>query len=203
VTPPPILQVCDPVAEVARILREIAPLGRHVALAGGSSPRRAYEAVHHEDWSQTTFWLVDERVVPPDDELSNYRMIMESLAPPRIHRVEAELGAEEAAARYDALLEGVTLDLVVLGMGPDGHLASLFPGRPELEVTDRRAVAVPEAAMEPYVPRVTMTLPLIASARRRVFSVSGEEKRAAVQRASGLPAGRIDAEWYVDEAAAP
>jgi 6-phosphogluconolactonase len=204
VSAPARLTVCeDPAAELVRELRAAAAAGGHVALAGGSSPQRAYEAVREEDWSRTTFWLVDDRAVPPDHEDSNHRMIMESLAPPNLERMETELGAEAAAARYDARLEGVGIDLMILGMGPDGHLASLFPGRPELEVRDRRVVAVPEAGMEPYVPRVTMTLPMIASARRRVFAVSGEEKRDALLRVSELPAGQVDAEWYVDEAAAP
>jgi 6-phosphogluconolactonase len=198
------LTVCeDPAAELVRELRAAAAAGGHVALAGGSSPQRAYEAVRGEDWSRTTFWLVDERAVPHDHEDSNYRMIMESLAPPRIERVLTERGAEEAAADYDGRLEGVEIGLMVLGMGPDGHLASLFPGKPELEVRDRRVVAVPEAGMEPHVPRITMTLPMIASARRRVFAVSGEEKRDALLRASELPAGQVDAEWYADRAAAP
>jgi 6-phosphogluconolactonase len=192
----------DPWGAVAALLRETAERGGHIALSGGSTPRRAYEQAADADWSRATVWIVDERVVPPDDERSNFRLLRETLGDVDIRRVPTELGAQEAAARYDAELEGVTLDLAVLGMGPDGHTASLFPGRPELDVTDRRVVAVPEAGMEPYVPRVTMTFPTLAAARRRVFLVAGADKRETLRRVSELPAGRLDAEWFVDEAAA-
>lgn len=198
------ITVCeDPVAEVAAILREAGAAGGHVALSGGSTPRPAYEAACDADWSRTTVWLVDDRAVPQDDELSNARLVRETLDPPRFEPIPTGLGAAEAADRYDALLDGVTLDLAILGMGPDGHTASLFPGRPELEERARRVVAVPEAGMEPYVPRVSMTFPMLAAARRRVFLVRGADKRDPLRRIAELPAGRIEAEWYVDEAAAP
>ena len=193
----------DPAAAVAAILRDAARPGANVALSGGSSPRPAYTAAASADWSQTMVWFVDDRAVPPGDPRSNYDLVMETLDPPNVRRIEAELGAEAAAERYDALLEGVQLDLAVLGMGPDGHTASLFPGRPELDVTDRRVVAVPEAGMEPYVPRVTMTFPMLASARRRIFLVTGADKRDRLRDLDTLPAGRLEADFYVDEAAAP
>lgn len=193
----------DPSADVAALLREAAQAGGQIALSGGSSPRAAYLAASGADWSRATVWLVDERVVAPEDDRSNYRLVRETLGDVDLRRVETELGAEEAAARYDAALEGVTLDLVVLGMGPDGHTASLFPGKPELAATGRRVVAVPEPGMEPYVPRVTMTFETIAAARRRVFLVTGRNKRDALQRVHELPAGRVDAEWFVDAEAAP
>ena len=195
--------VDDPSAVVAGLLREAAAAGGHIALSGGSSPRAAYAAASDADWSRATVWLVDDRVVAPDDELSNFRLVRETLGDVDVRRVETELGAEEAAARYDAALEGVTLDLVVLGMGPDGHTASLFPGKPELAASGRRVVAVPEAGMEPYVPRVTMTFECLAAARRRVFLVTGANKRDALRRLDELPAGRVQAEWYVDAEAAP
>lgn len=198
------ITVCaDPAAAVAEILRAAASQGDHVALSGGSTPRAAYSAARDADWSRTTVWLVDDRAVPPEDPRSNAKLVRETLDPPRFERIQAELGAAEAADRYDALLEGVTLDLAVLGMGPDGHTASLFPGKPELGVTGRRVVAVPEAGMEPYVPRVTMTFPLLEAARRRVFLVAGADKRDALRRVAELPAGRLVADWFVDEAAAP
>jgi 6-phosphogluconolactonase len=105
---------------------------------------------------------------------------------PVVHRVRGELPPEEAAAEYDAALEGVTLDFAVMGIGPDGHTASLFPNAPTLDVTDRRAVAA-EAGMEPFVPRVTMTLPVLGSARTMVFLVTGENKAEAVERAFARP----------------
>lgn len=198
------LTVCaNPAAEVAELLRAAAEQGGHVALSGGKTPRAAYTAARDADWSRTTVWLVDDRAVPPDDDRSNARLVRETLDPPNFERVRGELGAREAADRYDALLDGITLDLVVLGMGPDGHTASLFPGKPELAVADRRVVAVPEAGMEPYVPRVTMTFPMLHAARRRVFLVAGADKRDALRRVGELPAGRLVADWFVDEAAAP
>lgn len=198
------IHVCDdPVAEVAEILRDAARPGANVALSGGSTPKPAYAAAASADWSQVVVWFVDDRAVAPDDPRSNYGLVMDTLAPPNVRRIEGELGAESAAERYDALLQDVVLDLAILGMGPDGHTASLFPGRPELDVMRRRAVAVPEAGMEPYVPRVTMTFPMLAAARRRVFLVTGADKREPLSRVDELPAGRLEADFYVDRAAAP
>ena len=115
-------------------------------------------AVLRPDWSGVDLWWVDERVVPPADGNSNYRLIRESLLDglargPEVHRVQGELPPGEAADEYDAELEGVTLAFALMGIGPDGHTASLFPNAPALEITHRRAVAV-EAGMEPHVPRV-------------------------------------------------
>lgn len=194
----------DPAAAVAAILCETAGRGSHIALSGGSTPRPAYEAARDADWTRSTVWFADDRAVGPDDERSNYRLVREALDPPNLVRIRGELGAEAAADEYHAALEDVRLDLVVLGMGGDGHVASLFPGKPELDVTDRRAVAVPEAGMEPYVARVSLTLPMLNAARRKVFLVTGESKRDLLARVQELPAGRIEgAEWFVDEAAAP
>jgi 6-phosphogluconolactonase len=104
-----------------------------------------------------------------------------------VHRVRGELGAEAAALEYDRELEGVELDLVLLGLGPDGHTASLFPNAPTLEERTRRAVAA-EPALEPFVPRVTLTLPMFAAAREVVFLVSGADKAEAAARAfAGAP----------------
>ena len=144
--------------------------GGHIGLSGGSGPRPTYErvAILRPDWARVELWWIDERCVPPADGRSNYRMIRESLLdglarpPAVVHRVRGELPPDEAADEYDAALDGVTLTLAVMGIGPDGHTASLFPNAPALEETERRAVAA-EAGMEPFVPRVTMTRP---SARR-------------------------------------
>ena len=114
-------------------------------------------------------------------------MVRESLLdglarPPHVHRVQTELAPELAADDYDRALEGVALDLAVMGIGPDGHTASLFPDAPALDITDRRAV-VAEAGMEPFVPRVTMTPPELAMARTMLYLVTGESKAEAVKRA--------------------
>lgn len=196
----------DPWGAVAAILRDALEAGAAVALSGGSTPRRVYEQVADADWSRSHVYFVDDRAVPPEDARSNLRLLREAIGgdPVLVHRIEGELGAEAAADRYDALLVGVQLDLVLLGMGPDGHTASLFPGRPELAIADRRVVAVPEAGMEPYVPRVTMTLPTINAAARKVFLVAGPDKRDPLARVAELPAGRVEgAEWFVDAEAAP
>jgi 6-phosphogluconolactonase len=148
-------------------------------------------AVLRPDWSGVELWWIDERCVPPADGRSNYRMIREALLDglargPAIHRVRGELPPDEAADEYDAALVGVTLDLALLGIGPDGHTASLFPNAPTLEVTDRRAVAV-EAGMEPLVPRVTMTRPVLGAAGEMVYLVTGENKAEAVECAFSQP----------------
>jgi 6-phosphogluconolactonase len=100
--------------------------------------------------------------------------------------MEGELGPEQGAAAYaSALGENPRFDLVLLGLGPDAHTASLFPNRPEKHVEDRLVVGVPEAGMEPFVPRISLTLPAINAARRKVFLVTGESKVEAVPRAFG------------------
>jgi 6-phosphogluconolactonase len=178
----------------ATLIAEAAATGGHIGLSGGSGPRPAYEraAVLRPDWGGVELWWIDERCVPPADGRSNYRIIRESLLdglarePARIHRVRGELHPEAAAAEYDAELEGVTLDLAVMGIGPDGHTASLFPDAPTLDETERRAVAA-EAGFEPFVPRVTMTRPVLAAARTMVYLVTGEGKADAVQRAFSAP----------------
>jgi len=180
----------DPAETAAELLADLARRGGHVALSGGSTVGAAYEqaAALAPDWSAADVWWGDDRAVPPDDEHSNYRLARERLLdrlgqPPRaLHRIEGELGAEEAAERYDEALAGVTLDLALNGIGADGHTASLFPGSPALDKKTRRAVAV-VAGLEPLVPRVTMTPPVFAAARLFAYLVTGESKAAAVRRA--------------------
>ena len=101
-----------------------------------------------------------------------------------MHRVRGELTPGEAADLYDAELEGVTLDFALMGIGPDGHTASLFPDAPALEIRNRRAVAA-EPGMDPYIARVTMTRPVLEAARTMVYLVTGEKKADAVERAFG------------------
>jgi 6-phosphogluconolactonase len=193
--------VDDPAAEVADLLVDVAAAGGHVALSGGSTPRRAYElaARTDADLSAATLWLGDERVVPPDDERSNLRLVFESLCErlpeerrPRLVAVDTALGHDAAAAAYESLLREILgnhprVDLALMGLGPDAHTASLFPGKPAMQETRRLVVGVPEAGMEPQVPRVTLTLPLFNTAREVVFLVTGADKAPAVRRAFGDP----------------
>ena len=172
-----------------------------VALAGGATPRGLYTTLAGEpararvDWRRTWVFFGDERCVPPTDPESNYRMAWETLLgtvpvpPGQIFRIagEATDGAR-AAADYEATLRAVLepgagrCDLILLGMGLDGHVASLFPGSPQLAVEDRRATSGP-AGLEPWVDRVTMTMPELRSALRIVFLVAGATKADAVVRA--------------------
>ncbi len=193
--------VDDPAAAVCNVLLDVGCAGGHIALAGGSTPRRAYQLVAGRDldMSAGTMWLGDERVVPPDHEYSNERMIRESLLEPMTEelrpalvRVETELGPDDAAAAYEGRLrerlgDHPRLDLVLLGLGPDAHTASLFPGTPALHEHHRLAIGVPEPGMPPLVPRVTLTFPVLSSAREVVFLVAGEDKAEAVRRAFRHP----------------
>ena len=126
--------------------------------------------------------------MPPEHEWSNYGMAKRALldriaVPPRaVHRIRGELGAQEAADLYDGDLGDVVLDLVLLGLGPDGHVASLYPNQATLRERDRRAIAA-EAHLEPYVDRVTMTVPVLESAPLVVFLVAGAAKAEAAARA--------------------
>jgi 6-phosphogluconolactonase len=176
------------VAEAAAaVLAAAAEAGGHIALSGGSTVAPAYELAARADWRNAVVWWGDERCVPPDDERSNYLLAKRTLldrlvAKPEVHRIKGELPPETAAADYDAELEGVTLDLAFNGIGSDGHTASLFPGSPQLAVRDRRAVSGP-AGLEPFVDRVTMTVPMLCASRTVVFVVTGEGKAEAVRRA--------------------
>jgi 6-phosphogluconolactonase len=170
-------------------LVRIASEGGHVAVSGGSTPGRAYELAAGllPDWSRAHLWFCDERVVPPTDERSNFRFLQETLlvrveAPPQVHWINGELEPEEAAAEYDEELRGVTLDVALLGIGPDGHTASLFPNAHALEEQERRAVAA-EPGLEPFVPRVTLTPPVFAATGLLVYLATGEAKAEAVRRA--------------------
>jgi 6-phosphogluconolactonase len=193
--------VADPAAEVADLLVDIACAGGHIALSGGSTPKHAYElaAQSDADLSAATLWLGDERLVPGDDERSNLRMVRTALTDrlpeerrPRLMPVDTSLGPDAAAADYEAMLLRTIgghprLDLALMGLGPDGHTASLFPGQPAVAETQRYAVGVPDSGMEPMVPRVTLTLPLFNTAREVVFLVAGADKAEAVARVFGTP----------------
>lgn len=179
----------NPAREAAGLLIVHASAGGNIALSGGSTPGRAYElaAQLHPDWSGAQVWFGDERAVPPGDSRSNYRLVRSTLIdslsrPPKVHRIRGERPAEEAAALYNEELEGITIDLALNGIGPDGHTASLFPASPALGERELRAVAV-EAGLEPFVPRITMTPRVFAEAVVLVYLVTGEAKAAAVKAA--------------------
>jgi 6-phosphogluconolactonase len=192
-TPPEVRVLPDVAAAgeaVAHLLVEAVRAGGSIALSGGSTPGNAYEraADLEADWGGATLWLADERCVPADDPRANARLVRETIldrvvVPPEFHRVETERDPEAAAAGYDVLLleEGVP-DLVLLGLGSDGHTASLFPGLPALEERERLAVAT-AAGLEPFVERITFTLPAIAAAAHVVFLVTGAGKAEQVRRA--------------------
>lgn len=185
-----------------------------VALSGGSTPRAMHRrlAARPLDWSRVHVYFGDERCVPPDDPASNHRMVRESLldrAPAHVHRIEGEVGAREAASRYaQVLAPALPLDLVVLGMGEDGHTASLFPDTPE-----PAPGALVVATRSPVAPhdRVSLSYQVLAGAGARVLLVSGAGKAARLAEVYGelmaacpqLPAARIGpAIWMIDEAAA-
>ncbi len=176
-------------AVAADLLVRAAAAGSSLALAGGSTPRRAYElaAAALPDWEGAEIWLGDERCVPEHDPRSNLGLIRESLLDrldrsPRVHPVPTGLPPEAAAHAYDRALRGVQLELVLLGLGPDGHTASLFPRSPALEERERLAVAA-EPALEPWVERVTLTIPALEAARHVLFLAVGDDKAEAAGRA--------------------
>jgi 6-phosphogluconolactonase len=179
----------DPAGAAAALLAEASG---NVCITGGSTPRKAYELVAAErpDWAGVDVWFTDERCVPPDHEHSNYRMADEALLSriggATVHRMRGELGPEEGAAEYEREFEQAgrpELDLILLGIGPDAHTCSLFPGDDALGERERPVVGVETPGMAPLVSRVTLTLPVVNASRRIVFLVTGEDKADAVARA--------------------
>jgi 6-phosphogluconolactonase len=192
----------DPARACAAMLVGIAAGGGHIVLTGGSTPRAAYgefvEAVRTVgiDVSGCVMWFSDERCVPPEDERSNYGMVQESLLDPlgesgrlpTVHRMQGELGPDAGADEYERELRAAgspRFDLVLLGIGPDGHLASMFPDQESLSERSRMVVGVPEAGLEPFVPRITLTFPALVNARQIVFLATGESKAEADAKAFG------------------
>lgn len=179
----------DPAGVAAERLAAAARAGGHVVVTGGGDVATVYEraAALEQDWSNVDLWFTDERCVPVDDERSNYGLVQRSLID-RVelraaHRMRGELGKEQGSTLYDQELAPVEhFDFILLGMGPDGHVASLYPSQPTLDVTERRAIGA-EAHFEPFVDRISLTMPMLRGAREIVFLVTGEKKADAAARA--------------------
>ena len=204
-----------------------------ICLTGGSSPKNLYELLATEaysaniPWDRIHWFIGDDRFVPPKNPLSNMTMartiFLDRLAPKgHVHAITTEgISLVDAALLYEKELKSFygaddldptrpLFDVVLMGVGPDGHTASLFPESIALEETHRWVVGVEKANVAPFVPRVTLTLPALASSREMVFEISGADKRSIVARVLGgedLPAGRAHSQgqttWLCDTAALP
>jgi len=205
-----------------------------ICLTGGSSPKQLYELLATTNyrsripWDHVDWFIGDERFVAADDPLNNMamarRLLLDRCAPAcNIHPIPTADAAdpEDVAYRYESELKSYyganrlnparpLFDVVLMGVGPDGHTASLFPDFPAIEETERWVVGVPKANVAPLVPRVTPTLPALGSCREMLFEVAGADKRAILTRVfdgEDLPANRVcatgDTVWLVDQAALP
>jgi 6-phosphogluconolactonase len=201
----------DVAAAAARAIADAIRKGaRTLVLAGGTTPLRCYELLADMDvrWGRVTVLFGDERCVPPDHPDSNYRMVRETLlsrvAPASVHRMAGELGPTAAARDYERIVGFlVPLDVVLLGVGEDGHTASLFPGHPALRA-DGWTTSIRNAP-KPPPQRVTLTLAALRGARRVIVLATGAGKADAVARAKRheVPSGMIaGARWLIDRAAA-
>ena len=189
-------------AIVAETLRSSPPL--RLVLAGGNTPKRCYTLLAAMDlsWARATVLFGDERCLPPLDPETNFQIASETLlrtaCPATVHRIPGELGPEEAAAFYEPIVAAAPLDLVLLGIGTDGHTASLFPGNPAVHATGH--VVGVRNATKPPPERVSLTLRSLRGAKRVVILAAGADKKDALRRAFAgeVPAGMIDhAEWLV------
>ena len=225
-------------AAAERVLARIAANGGRVAicLTGGSSPKQLYQLLATEPyrsqipWDRVHWFIGDERFVPAGDPLNNMGMarqaFLDQCAPAsNVHPIPTDTASpddpDKSAELYERALKSFygadeldpadpLFDLVLMGVGPDGHTASLFPGYPALDETLRWAVGVPKANVEPFVPRITLTLHALASCREMLFQISGSGKRAILTRVlagENLPASRAqsigETIWLVDQAALP
>ena len=194
-------------AEIAAALRDGA---RSLVLTGGTSPRRCYELLSEleVEWGRVSILFGDERCVPPLDPESNYRMARESLLdrvqPATVYRIPAELGPDEGADLYAEVVSNTApFDIVLLGVGEDGHVNSLFPGHPALKATGLTAGI--HDSPKPPPRRVTMTFAAIRDAARVIIIATGAGKAQAVAmaRRGETPSGMITgARWLIDRAAA-
>jgi 6-phosphogluconolactonase len=215
--------------ELARAERELA----HIALSGGTSPKRTYELLAQapQQWAGVEVWFADERCVPPDDEQSNYRLVAQTLLEPaeipaaRVHRMQGELGPDAGAQRYAQELGAhvaraapqngrqgpPVLDVIVLGIGPDGHVASLFPNATTLDADETQLCLGVRDSPKPPPERITLTLPVLRAARRCLLLANGESKAAAIAAMLGEPTRAVPASLLrrerltviVDDDAAP
>jgi 6-phosphogluconolactonase len=222
-------------AAADRLIARIAENNGRIAicLTGGSSPKKLYELLATQayrdkiPWDRTHWFIGDERFVPVSDPRNNMAMaraiFLDALAPAsHIHPIPTDVASpDESASRYERELKSFygadrldlarpLFDLVLMGVGPDGHTASLFPGYPAVQESARWVVGVPQAHVEPFVPRVSLTLPALASCREMLFELSGSSKRAILTRVLGgenLPASSARSEgdtvFLVDQAALP
>nr|WP_249146068.1 6-phosphogluconolactonase [Bradyrhizobium diazoefficiens] len=220
-------------AAADRVMARIAanPARIAICLTGGSSPKRLYQLLGSDVWRskipwQRVHWFIgDERFVPESDLLNNMAVaratFLDRNAPPgHIHPIPTSADDPDAsAAAYARELQAFygaeqleparpLFDLVLMGVGPDGHTASLFPGYGEIEETGRWVVGVPKANVAPFVPRVSLTLPALASCREMLFEISGHDKQPILTRlvnGETLPATRArsngETVWLVDQAA--
>ena len=206
----------DPVALCAAELSAAVDGGGHVILTGGSSPVDVYKQCasrRASEWQGANIWFTDDRSVGPEDPLSNYRLVMDTLVDPlaasgvnvaAVHRMCGELGPEAGAVEYREQLASVfpaladeqlladsrlnvsapaLFELALIGIGSDGHICSLFPGQPALDENTVSVVGVDEAGLEPYVPRITLTFATLARAKRALVLVTGEAKADVVSAA--------------------
>jgi 6-phosphogluconolactonase len=233
-----VITVADPAAlaktAADRILARISANNGRVAicLTGGSSPKQLYQLLATETyrsripWERTHWFIGDERFVATGDSRNNMTMAREAFldqcAPPsHIHPIPTDTDPDDSASRYERELKSFygadrlepsrpLFDLVLMGIGPDGHTASIFPDYPALAETERWVVGVPQAHVAPLVPRVTLTLPALASCREMLFEAAGSDKRAILTRVldgENLPAARArsigETVLLVDAAALP
>jgi 6-phosphogluconolactonase len=203
-----------------------------VALSGGSTPKRLYQLLaaaplrEAMPWERVHLFFGDDRFVPADDANSNFGMARDAMIahvpipPENVHGIPTSGTPADGARQYEVVLKGFygadrlvparpLFDVVLLGMGPDGHTASLFPGKPALDEKQRWAVEVPEPGLTPFVPRVTLTYLALQSARSVAFVAAGADKTTMMRRVlageQALPSARVapinELVWFVDRAA--